>query len=155
MANASVTVFPRVQMPSQDFALLIETLTTANSGVIYGCEVTKKSDTELHITEGWCVVRGRTIHIQEGDQTITRPATGSLTKHLIVAVDLQNAAEPAQLSDVETIPADSVNFNVINGPCVYGSKRHRNHKCDDCEQAGADFSAQRSNSYFRSESHGD
>lgn len=113
--NAKIKVYTGTEMTAQDFAMLIEKVTPTKSGILYGCGVTKKNSTNLHISSGWCIVRGRIVRIDEGDIPVQLPGSGSITRYLVLTVDLANGANPATVTVEASVGTDTTNFNVLSG----------------------------------------
>lgn len=67
------------------------------NGIIYGCDVTIKNATTLHIASGMGVIYGREFEIMDSDITVQLSTTGTLLGQLYVHMDLSNTAEPIQL----------------------------------------------------------
>lgn len=128
---AAVKIFPRIQTTSQEFALLIEKCMTASSGVLYGCELTASSATELAVNSGWVLVRGRIVRVEEGVITVSAQdvieregsyyasstEAHTATSYIAVRVDLMNEDSPgAVVSDLaEGDMVDTPDFNVPTG----------------------------------------
>lgn len=87
------------------------------NGILYGCKITIKDATTLHMTAGMGIVYGRQFELYESDITISLADT-TVSGRLYVHVDLGNIDEPAQLL-VETGASlgklvDNPNINVEN-----------------------------------------
>lgn len=70
--NLDLKVYPGVQMTAQDFAEMFEwglSLPAAGS-VLYGCAVSKASDTSISISSGWICHKGRLVRVNAGTATI-------------------------------------------------------------------------------------
>lgn len=67
------------------------------NGIIYGCDVTIKNATTLHIASGMGVIYGREFEIMDSDITVQLSTTGTLLGQMYVHMDLSNTAEPIQL----------------------------------------------------------
>lgn len=109
-ANASVT--------PQDDALVYQTA-IAQSGVIFGCVVTIKDATTLHITAGHGVICGRKFTVTAQDISVSLSGSGTKKGRLYVHMDLANAATPIQfMTQVANTLSDVVqedDANITNG----------------------------------------
>lgn len=87
------------------------------NGILYGCKITVKDATTLHMTAGMGIVYGRQFELYESDITVPLADT-AISGRLYVHVDLGNVDEPVQLL-VETGASfgklvDNPNINVEN-----------------------------------------
>lgn len=69
--EAEVKVYPRTRMTSSEFALTLEKCMTAHSGVMYGCRLSAQSVSEIGITAGWVLMRGRVVCIENGTLSVS------------------------------------------------------------------------------------
>jgi hypothetical protein len=88
------------------------------NGILYGCKITVKDATTLHMTAGMGIVYGRQFELYESDITVPLSDTAAISGRLYVHVDLGNVDEPVQLL-VETGASlgnlvDNPNINVEN-----------------------------------------
>ena len=90
---------------------------TLSNGIYYGCTVTIKDATTLHITAGQGIVYGRVFEIVDDDISVFLAPSGTLLGQLYLHIDLANLSAPAQLL-VETgasltpmIDDDQININ--------------------------------------------
>ena len=90
---------------------------TLSNGIYYGCTVTIKDATTLHITAGQGIVYGRVFEIVDDDISVSLAPSGTLLGQLYLHIDLANLSAPAQLL-VETgasltpmIDDDQININ--------------------------------------------
>ena len=114
--DVSVDVFPHAQMTSREFALMIEKSTTVASGIIYGAVASKGGATEIEITEGYALVRGRIVHIESGTISMSLDGvTGDETRHLVLSVNLENVDQPGDISVMLDVPTDTADFNMVDG----------------------------------------
>lgn len=87
------------------------------NGILYGCKITVKDATTLHMTAGMGIVYGRQFELYESDITVPLAETSVLGR-LYVHMDLGNIDEPVQLQ-VETGSSlseliDNPNINIEN-----------------------------------------
>lgn len=119
MSDASVQlrVYPAAQMSAQDFALLLEKTTSKTTGVLHGCTVTTSATNSVNVTNGWAIIRGRIVRVNAGTVPVTNwPASGTVTRYLVIKVDLANSGAPVTIStNLTSVPSDYDNFNVVNG----------------------------------------
>lgn len=113
--NTDILVYSAKELTAQDFAILTEHITPQSSGVLQGCTVTAKGSSTIHVSSGWCVVRGRLIRVEEGDIEVTIPSSGTSTQFVVVCVDLSNDSMPCELYISPYVPDDSTDFNVSFG----------------------------------------
>lgn len=66
------------------------------NGILYGCKITVKDATTLHMTAGMGIVYGRQFELYESDITVPLADT-AISGRLYVHVDLGNVDEPVQL----------------------------------------------------------
>ena len=66
------------------------------NGILYGCKITIKDATTLHMTAGMGIVYGRQFELYESDITVPLADT-TVSGRLYVHVDLGNVDEPVQL----------------------------------------------------------
>ena len=87
------------------------------NGILYGCKITVKDATTLHMTAGMGIVYGRQFELYESDITVPL-ADAAISGRLYVHVDLGNVDEPVQLlvengASLEKL-VDNPNINVEN-----------------------------------------
>lgn len=87
------------------------------NGILYGCKITVKDATTLHMTAGMGIVYGRQFELYESDITVPL-ADAAISGRLYVHVDLGNVDEPVQLlvengTSLEKL-VDNPNINVEN-----------------------------------------
>lgn len=98
---------------------LVNDLSTCGNGIIYGCEVTIKNATTLHINAGMGIAYGREFEVFDSDITVGLSSSGNLNARLYIHIDLGNTTTPIQLlveqaatlSDLD----DDPNINIDNG----------------------------------------
>lgn len=109
-ANQSVT--------PQDDALLYQTA-IIKSGIIYGCEVTIKDSTTLHITAGHGVICGRKFSVTAQDVVVSLSGSGDKQGRLYIHMDLSNASTPiqflTQVANTLTPVVQESDANITNG----------------------------------------
>lgn len=115
MIISNIKVYTGAEMTAQDFAILMEKVAPTTSGVLYGCTVSIKNSSTLHITTGWCLLKGRVVRIEEGDLTATLPGSGTITRYLVLTVDLANSSAPATVTLEASVGTDTTNFNIQSG----------------------------------------
>lgn len=102
----------------QDDAIVYESAIGVG-GVYYGCTVTIKDSSTLHITAGHGVLCGRKFTIFDGDIPVQLSSSGDLLGRLYLSVDLSNTSAPAQLlvetGSSLTPPIQEDNINITNG----------------------------------------
>ena len=97
MANEiKLVTYANSEVTPQNDAVLTN-LEIASNGVIFGCNVTIKNASTLHINAGMGVVYGREFEIVDSDIPVSLSSSGTLLGQLYVHIDLANTSEPAQL----------------------------------------------------------
>lgn len=124
MIENSIRVYPGAEMTAQDFAVLIEQLTTQDNGVLVGCVVSLKTGTTLHVTPGWAVLHGRIVRIEGGDISVPLSTTSNLTKYLVLKVDLENTGVPSTVDIYDSVGIDSADFNTNDRGSAYLELAH-------------------------------
>ena len=113
--KTDILVYSGKEITAQDFAILTEHITPQSSGVLYGCTVTSTNSSTIHVTSGWCVIRGRLIRVEEGDIEITIPSSETSTQFVVICADLSNDTTPCELYISPYVPDDSLDFNISHG----------------------------------------
>lgn len=114
--DLSVDVFPHATMSSREFALMMEKSLTVASGIIYGAVSSKGGATEIELTEGWAIVRGRIVHISSGTVSVSLDGiAGDETRYLVLSVNLENVDQPGDISVMLEVPEDTDDFNIVDG----------------------------------------
>ena len=80
----------------QNDAIMNDT-NTLNNGIYYGCNVTIKDATTLHINAGQGIVYGRLFEVLDSDIPVSLSPSGTLLGQLYVHIDLSNIAAPIQI----------------------------------------------------------
>lgn len=113
MAVASTLLtFPGSHFTPQDFAIMLERVSTIKTGILYGCKVTVAGTNSVNVAEGWVAVRGRLAKIEPGNLSFALPSSGSATYYVLVRVDLANADSPSTVYIANALPTDeSEDFN--------------------------------------------
>ncbi len=98
--KAELKVYPGVRFPAQGFALMSERFSTVKSVLISGCEVTAASASELILTDGWALVRGRLVQIT-GDTLGASdiPSISGAPLYVMLSVDITTGAAAVQVLD--------------------------------------------------------
>lgn len=91
--RCDLKVYPGVQMTAQDFAEMFEWGLSfpATGSVLFGCVVSKASDTSISITSGWICHKGRLIRINSGS-AIVQDLAASSTYYVYVKTNLETGA---------------------------------------------------------------
>lgn len=100
-----LATFQQHQLTAQDYALLCAK--SVSSGIFYGCNVTIKDESTLHVTSGVGIANGRTFDVTDDDYPVELTGGGSMVGRIYVHVDLADADTPAQILVVKgaTLPA--------------------------------------------------
>lgn len=116
--SISLVTFNEQTVTPQDDALVYQSA-LRKSGIIYGCEVTKKSASVLHIASGHGVIAGRKFTVEAQDISIQLSSSGTLNGRLYVHLDLSNALTPISLlterASTLTPPIQNADVNITNG----------------------------------------
>lgn len=114
----SLVTFTNQSVSAQDDALIYQTA-VQQSGIIYGCDVTIKNATTLHIAAGHGVLCGRKFTVTAQDVTITLSGSGTVRGRLYVHMDLSNTSAPiafaTQVAASLTDPIQEEDCNITNG----------------------------------------
>ena len=105
----------------QNDAILNDT-NTLNNGIYYGCNVTIKDATTLHINAGQGIVYGRLFEVLDSDIPVSLSPSGTLLGQLYVHIDLSNIAAPIQilvdtgetLADLEDDPQLNIDSGITD-----------------------------------------
>lgn len=100
-----LATFQQHQLTAQDYALLCAK--SVSSGIFYGCNVTIKDESTLHVTTGVGIANGRTFDVTDDDYHVELTGGGSMVGRIYVHVDLADVDTPAQILVVKgaTLPA--------------------------------------------------
>ena len=79
-----------------DDAMVYE-LAIGEGGVEYGCTITIKDSSTLHISGGHGVLRGRKFTVFDGDIAVQLSSAGELQGRVYIHMDLSNTTEPIQI----------------------------------------------------------
>ena len=123
MANEiKLVTYANSEVTPQNDAVLTN-LEIASNGVIFGCNVTIKNASTLHINAGMGVVYGREFEIVDSDIPVSLSSSGTLQGQLYVHIDLANTSEPAQLlvdtGNSLTPLVDDPTINITTGSTDY------------------------------------
>lgn len=123
MANEiKLVTYANSEVTPQNDAVLTN-LEIASNGVIFGCNVTIKNESTLHINAGMGVVYGREFEIVDSDIPVSLSSSGTLLGQLYVHIDLANTSEPAQLlvdtGNSLTPLVDDPTINITTGSTDY------------------------------------
>lgn len=105
----------------QNDAIMNDT-NTLNNGIYYGCNVTIKDATTLHINAGQGIVYGRLFEVLDSDIPVSLSQSGTLLGQLYVHIDLSNIAAPIQilvdtgetLADLEDDPQLNIDSGITD-----------------------------------------
>lgn len=105
----------------QNDAIMNDT-NTLNNGIYYGCNVTIKDATTLHINSGQGIVYGRLFEVLDSDIPVSLSPSGTLLGQLYVHIDLSNIAAPIQilvdtgetLADLEDDPQLNIDSGITD-----------------------------------------
>lgn len=99
-----LATFQQHQLTAQDYALLCAK--SVSSGIFYGCNVTIKDESTLHVTSGVGIANGRTFDVTDDDYPVELTGGGSMVGRIYVHVDLADVDTPAQILVVKgaTLP---------------------------------------------------
>lgn len=105
----------------QNDAIMNDT-NTLNNGIYYGCNVTIKDATTLHINAGQGIVYGRLFEVLDSDIPVSLSPSGTLLGQLYVHIDLSNIAAPIQilvdtgetLADLEDDPQLNIDSGITD-----------------------------------------
>jgi hypothetical protein len=117
-----LVTYANQQVTPQNDAVLTN-LEILNNGIIFGCKVTIKNASTLHINSGMGVIYGREFEIVDSDISVPLPGAGTEVGQLYIHIDLANTSEPIQIL-VETGASltsmvDDANLNVTTGITEY------------------------------------
>lgn len=123
MANEiKLVTYANSEVTPQNDAVLTN-LEIASNGVIFGCNVTIKNASTLHINAGMGVVYGREFEIVDSDIPVSLSSSGTLLGQLYIHIDLANSSEPAQLlvdtGNSLTPLVDDPTINITTGSTDY------------------------------------
>lgn len=123
MANEiKLVTYANSEVTPQNDAVLTN-LEIPSNGVIFGCNVTIKNASTLHINAGMGVVYGREFEILDSDIPVSLSSSGTLLGQLYVHIDLANTSEPAQLlvdtGNSLTPLVDDPTINITTGSTDY------------------------------------
>lgn len=117
-----LVTYANQQVTPQNDAVLTN-LETPNNGVIFGCEISIKNASTLHINSGMGVIYGREFEIVDSDISVPLPGAGTELGQLYIHIDLANTSAPVELL-IETGASltplvDDANLNVTTGITEY------------------------------------
>ena len=123
MANEiKLVTYANSEVTPQNDAVLTN-LEIPSNGVIFGCNVTIKNASTLHINAGMGVVYGREFEIVDSDIPVSLSSSGTLLGQLYVHIDLANTSEPVQLlvdtGNSLTPLVDDPTINITTGSTDY------------------------------------
>lgn len=119
-ASAYLSTYPNNEMSPTDFSLLMDAISLNAKGKLSGVAVTNKNvyasgNGTLAVAAGWCVVRGRIVRINAGDVDVSLAGSGTLTKYLVLVLNLASESNNAEFQVLTSVPSDSAGFNASNG----------------------------------------
>jgi len=123
MANEiKLVTYANSEVTPQNDAVLTD-LEILENGIIFGCEVTIKNVSTLHINSGMGVIYGREFEIVDSDIPVSLSSSGTLLGQLYIHIDLANTSEPAQLlvdtGNSLTPLVDDPTINITTGITEY------------------------------------
>ena len=117
-----LVTYANQQVTPQNDAVLTN-LETPNNGIIFGCEISIKNASTLHINSGMGVIYGREFEIVDSDISVPLPGAGTEVGQLYIHIDLANTSEPIQIlveAGASLTPmVDDANLNVTTGITEY------------------------------------
>ena len=117
-AEIELITFAERNVTPTDDAVMWE-VAIAESGVIYGCQVTLQSANMLHVSAGHGVLCGRKFTMFESNVSVTLSPSGSLLGRIYAHMDLSNTAQPISLQietgESLTPEVHDENVNIVNG----------------------------------------
>lgn len=113
-----LVTYANQQVTPQNDAVLTN-LEILNNGIIFGCGVSIKNASTLHINSGMGVIYGREFEIVDSDISVPLPGARTELGQLYIHIDLANTSAPVQLL-IETGASltpmvDDPNLNVTTG----------------------------------------
>ena len=117
----SLLTYPEATFTPQDFSIMLDRVSVIKTGILYGCQVeqVELTNNTVKVPEGWVTVRGRLVKVEEGTLSFALPASGEVTKYVLIAVDLSNTTTPVVCDIYTEVPDDeTADFNFENG-CAY------------------------------------
>lgn len=96
MGNIELKTYAGANVTPQNDAIMNDA-NTMNNGIYYGCNVTIKDATTLHITAGQGIIYGRVFEVVDSDISVSLSSSGTLLGQLFVRLDLGNISSPAEI----------------------------------------------------------
>lgn len=96
MGNIELKTYAGANVTPQNDAIM-NNANTMNNGIYYGCNVTIKDATTLHITAGQGIIYGRVFEVVDSDISVSLSSSGTLLGQLFVRLDLGNISSPAEI----------------------------------------------------------
>ena len=96
MGNIELKTYAGSNVTPQNDAIKDDT-NTMNNGIYYGCNVTIKDATNLHITAGQGIIYGRVFEVVDSDIPVSLSSSGTLLGQLYVHLDLANLSAPVEI----------------------------------------------------------
>lgn len=96
MGNIELKTYAGANVTPQNDAIMNDA-NTINNGIYYGCNVTIKDATTLHITAGQGIIYGRVFEVVDSDISVSLSSSGTLLGQLFVRLDLGNISSPAEI----------------------------------------------------------
>lgn len=114
----SLLTYPEATFTPQDFSIMLDRVSVIKTGILYGCTVeqVELTNNTIKVSAGWVTVRGRLVKLEEGTISFALPQTGTVTKYVIVGVNLENTMAPSSCDIYDAKPTDETDdFNFENG----------------------------------------
>lgn len=112
-----LTTYPGAYLSEKDFAILIDSLSYPQSGIIFGCGVTV-SGTTVTIGDGWISIRGRVIQVTNGTIDVPLVTSGTATSYIVAKLAIYGSdASDGKVSFflADSVAYDTGNFNYSGG----------------------------------------
>ena len=117
--SAALLTYPEASFSPQDFSIMLERVSVIKTGILYGCSVTANGTSAVNVSDGWVAIRGRLVKIEQGSLDFQLPASGTVTRYVLVTIDLANTAAPAKCEVANSVPSDTEDFNYVNGKAYF------------------------------------
>ena len=92
--------YPGSMIPPVEDAILYESFTSGQAGIIEGCEVTSLGSNQLRVSAGHGVILGRSFSVEEETILAELSQAGSVRGRLSIKIDLGNTQTPISFVSV-------------------------------------------------------
>ena len=92
--------YPGSMIPPAEDAILYESFTSGQAGIIEGCEVTSLGSNQLRVSAGHGVILGRSFAVEEETILAELSQAGSVRGRLSIKIDLGNTQTPISFVSV-------------------------------------------------------